>query len=166
MIALYRNPQTPAGQKVYDYELISLWQWAEEHRRDDYIPPQNRTDKGEFIGIVNPGVSVLFYKDSPEELKTMSQEQLSKRLYIVTEFKKNKKGCLGNICLQWHREARSQTEAIQAMKDVFGKEELSIIEWENPVSLLNLSRTTYQNHTLFAGIDFNISVDGEITFVD
>ena len=161
MIALYRNPQTPAGQKVYDYELISLWQWAEEHRREDYIPPQNRTDKGEFIGIVNPGVSVLFYKDSPEELKTMSQEQLAKRLYIVTEFKKD-----GRICLRWHREARSKKDAETAMKETFNVQALSKIEWENPAFLLCLRGKTYQNHTLFAGIDFNISVDGEITFVD
>ena len=73
MIALYREPQILASQRVYNYELVSLWQWAKEHRSADYIPPQNRTDKGVFIGIINPGVAVLFYQNDPEELKTKTK---------------------------------------------------------------------------------------------
>ena len=149
MIALYREPQILASQKIYNYELISLWQWAKEHRSADYIPPQNRTDKGEFVGIINPGVAVLFYQNDPDELKTMTREQLSKRLYIVTEFKKD-----GRICLRWHREARAKKDIQEAYK----------INWETSVPILCVSPSSYQNHTLFAGIDFEISSTGEIIF--
>ena len=149
MVALYRDNEKHAGQRIYDYELISLWQWAEEHRTKDYIPPQKRTDKGEFIGIINPSVCVLFYQNNPDELKTMSAKQLNIRLYTVTEFKKD-----GRICLRWHRESR-------AKKDI---KESSKIEWESGVPLLCISPSTYQNHTLFEGIDFEISVTGEIIF--
>ena len=159
MIALYRDFKTPASQKVYNYELISLWQWATEHRAPDYIPPQKRIDKGEFIGIINPGVAVLFYQNTPAELKTMSKDQLSKRLYIVTEFKKD-----GRICLRWHREARSKTDAEVIMKNSFGTKALSRLELDQEVPLLCISASKYQNHTLFAGIDFEISTDGEINF--
>ncbi len=159
MVALYQDHKTPADKRIYNYELISLWQWAKEHRSADYIPPQKRTDKGEFIGIINPGVAVLFYQNSPDELKTMTKEQLSKRLYIVTEFTKD-----GRICLRWHREARAKTDAEAAMKNTFGSQTLSRIEWDQGVPLLCISGKTYQNHTLFADIDFEISTDGKITF--
>lgn len=159
MIALYRDPQTPATQRIYNYELISLWQWAKEHRSPDYIPPQKRTDKGEFIGTINPGVTVLFYRDKPDELKTMSKIQLSNRMYIVTEFKKD-----GKICLRWHREARAKQDAEKAMKNLYNVDSLSYIEWDSSVPLLRISKKTYQNHTLFEGIDFEISSTGEIIF--
>ena len=160
MIALYRKPEN-AGLRIFDYDLISLWQWAEEHRKADYVPPQDRTDKGEFIGIINPGVAVLFYENSPEELKSMSKEQLSTRLYIVTEFKKD-----GRMCLRWHREARSKKDAEIAMKETFNVQELSKIKWNTAVPLLCIRGKAYQNHTLFAGVDFDISIDGEISFMD
>ena len=91
----------------------------------------------------------MFYRNNPDELKTMSEKQLSNRLYTVTEFKKD-----GRICLRWHREARAKKDIKESYK----------IEWENGVPLLCISKVTYQNHTLFAGIDFEISIDGKITF--
>ncbi len=159
MIALYRNTQTPADQKIYEYKLMSLWQWAKDHRQTDYVAPQNRTDCGEFIGIINPGVSVLFYENTPDELKSMNMEQLTKRLYVVTELKKD-----GRMCLRWHREARAKKDAEIAMQEVFGTKALSQIKWDSAVPLLCISSKTYQNHTLFAGIDFEISEDGKIIF--
>ena len=149
MIALYRDNKTPTTQHTYHYEPISLWEWAKEHRSPDYIPPQMRDEKGDFVGIINPGVAVLFYRNAPEELKIMPKEQLSKRLYIVTELKKDLR-----ICLRWHREARAKKYLQESYN----------IEWETGVPLLCLSQSTYQNHTLFAGIDFDISINGEIIF--
>lgn len=152
MVALYRDHEKHAGQRFYNYELISLWQWAKEHRSQDYIPPQKRTDKGEFIGIINPGTSVLFYKDSPDELKKMSYSQLSQRLYKITVFERENKRI--RMHLYWHREAREKKEI----------EKSSEIKYESGVPLLRISPSTYQNHTLFEGIDFEISVTGEIIF--
>ena len=152
MIALYREPQVSASQKVYNYELISLWQWAKEHRSVDYIPPQKRTDKGEFIGIINQGTTVLFYKDSPEELKNMSSQQLSQRMYKITVFEQDNKNIRLWCC--WHREARPKKDIKKSSK----------IKWESGVPLLCISPGTYQNHTLFEGIDFEITSTGEIIF--
>lgn len=152
MIALYRDSQTPTSQKIYNYELISLWQWAKEHRSADYISLQKRTDKGEFVGIINPGTTVLFYEDSPEELKNMTFHQLSQRLYKITVFEQDNKNIRLWCC--WQREAR-------AKKDI---KESSEIKWESGVPLLRISPRTYQNHTLFEGIDFEISSTGEIIF--
>ena len=56
--------------------------------------------------------------------------------------------------LSWHREAR-------AKKDI---KESSEIKWESGVPLLRISPGTYQNHTLFEGIDFEFSATGEIIF--
>ena len=159
MVALYRPESVPAGEKRYVYELVSLWDWARDHRKSDYVPPQERTDKGAFVGFINPGVLVLFYKETPEELKSMPRTELQKRLYKVTEFKKN-----GKICLRWHREARAQTAAIAAMKKDFKCEESSKLPWEISYPLLALSPTNYQNHMLFEGIDFEMTAAGQISF--
>ena len=159
LIALYRPTGAKQDEKRYHYELISLWDWAHDHRQPDYILPQLRTDRGEFVGFVNPGVLVLFYKDSPDELKQMNKEELSKRLYKVTEFRKE-----GKICLRWHREARSKKDAEEAMKKYFKCEASSKMPWDEQYPLLKLSPSTYQGHTLFAGVDFDLQPDGEIVF--
>lgn len=159
LIALYRPAGGKADEKRYNYELISLWDWAHDHRQQDYIPPQLRTDKGEFVGFINPGVLVLFYKNSPDELKQMNKKELSKRLYKVTEFKKDRR-----IYFRWHREARSKKDAAQAMKGIFNCEESSQMPWNDQFPLLVLSPSTYQCHTLFAGVDFDLQPDGEIIF--
>ena len=95
---------------------------------------------------------VLFYKDSPEELKNMSYPQLSQRLYKITAFACEDKSI--RMWLFWHREARAKKVIRDSSK----------IEWETGVPLLRISPGTYQAHTLFAGIDFEISIDGKITF--
>ena len=159
LIALYRSSDVKKDEKSYSYELISLWDWAHDHRQPDYIPPQLRTDRGEFVGFINPGVLALFYKDSPDELKQMSKKELSAYLYKVTEFEKE-----GKICLRWHREARSKTEAQQIMGEKFGCQAYSKLPLAVHPPLLRLSSSTYQNHTLFEGIDFDLMADGEIIF--
>ena len=159
MVALYRPEGTKPGEKKYHYEMISLWSWAHDHRQKDYIPPELRTDKGRFVGFIHPGVLVLFYQDSPEELKTMNRNELQKRLYKVTEFKQD-----GRICLRWHREARSKKDAEAAMKKEFGCEASSQLPLDKSYTLLLLSPRNYQNHMLFSGIDFEMTVAGQIRF--
>ena len=159
MVALYRPEGVPESKKRYVYELVSLWDWARDHRKSDYIPPQERTDKGTFVGFINPGVLVLFYKDTPEELKSMPRAELQKRLYKVTEFKQD-----GRICLRWHREARAKKDAEEVMQREFQCQASSKLPLGNLYFLLKISQTSYQNHTLFEGIDFEMSTDGRITF--
>jgi|GEM_PF-1593896 len=155
MVALYRPEDTKPGEKKYHYEMISLWNWAHDHRQKDYIPPERRTDKGSFVGFINPGVLVLFYKDSPEELKKMSPAELQKRLYKITKFESD-----GRICLRWHREARAEEDAGAAMKSKGSP----ILPFDTSYPLLRISPGTYQNHMLFSGIDFEMTVAGQIRF--
>ena len=160
MVALYRPEDSKEGERRYVYDLISLWDWARDHRKSDYIPPQKRTDKGTFVGFINPGVLALFYRDTPEELKKMTKKELQKRLYKVTEFQKED----GRICLRWHREARAKSEVELVMKDAFQSKVSSKLPFDSQYFLLRLAASSYQNHTLFEGIDFEISVDGQIRF--
>lgn len=159
LVALYRSVKVKQGGKRYDYELISLWNWAWEHRQPGYVPPQLQTDKGEFIGFINPGVLALFYKDSPDELKQMKRHDLSRRLYKVTEFSKD-----GRICFRWHREARAKDDTKKAMEIQWGCAMSSKMPWELQAPLLRLSPGTFQEHTLFEGIDFDLMPDGEVIF--
>ena len=154
MSALYRSPDVPSNEKRYVYELISLWNWAKEHKQEDYVPVQKRCDKGVFVGTISPGTTVLFYKDSPDELKSMSRKLLCQRAYIITQLEPG-----GRIRLRWNREARLDKDVMQSIKKPSAE-----IEWDKSIPLLRISPGTYQNHTLFSGIDFDISVDGEITF--
>ena len=147
---------------MYNYEMISLWDWACDHRQPNYIPPSQRTDKGHFVGIINPGCLVLFYKDSPEELRTMSLAELQKRLYKVTEFS-NDEGRI-RICLRWHREARAKTVAEETMKKDYDCKASSKLPFDVTYPLLRLSSNNYQKHTLFEGIDFYLTIDGQIKF--
>ena len=159
MVALYRKKNVNVEVKVYNYELISLWNWAYDHRQADYISPQQNQTKGEFVGFVNPGVLVLFYKDSPQELYNLKEKELQKRLYKVTEFSRD-----GRICLRWHREARSKKDVEKVMKQMFSQEEKSQLPLEEQYLLLRISPSIYQDHMLFAGVDFDIALDGKITF--
>ncbi len=162
MVALYRPDGIEPNVKKYNYDIISLWNWARDHRQPNYIPPSQRTNQGHFVGIINPGVLVLFYKDSPEELRTMSLAELQKRLYKVTEFSKEE-GRI-RICMRWHREARAKTDAEKSMKNDYGFETSSKLPFDVTYPLLRLSPNNYQNHTLFEGIDFDLTIDGKIKF--
>lgn len=159
MVALYLPENEPTNTRRYRYELVSLWDWAREHRQSDYVPMQKRQEYGRFVGFINPGVSVLFYKNSPDELRNLSKHELQKRFYKVTEFKKD-----GRIELRWHREARAKKDVQEDMKAKFNVTTSSKLPFEASYFLLSLSARTYQGHTLFEGIDFDVAPDGQIRF--
>lgn len=78
-------------------------------------------------------------------------------LYKITEFKKDMR-----LSLRWHREAREKKKAEEAMKVM--KMAPSVVSYDTPGLLLLISPKSYQNHLLFAGIDFEFTADGEIIF--
>lgn len=51
------------------------------------------------------------------------------------------------------------------MKKVLGVEETSTISFKQPAKLMKISSKVFSNHLLFEGIDFTISIDGEIRFL-
>lgn len=114
--------------------------------------------------VVSTGMSVLFYEKTPEELYDLSQDLLSKRLYIV-----NKCEADGRVGMRLHREARKSTDLQKAMGDMYGsknKQGLTTVSFDVPYELLRLSVGNYCDNALFEGRDFNISLDGKIRFLN
>ena len=155
--ALFRSPEGKLS-----YRLQSLWEWATQRKDPDYIPPEEESGKGEFLGFIFPGTMVLTYENSPEELKTLSPRELRKRLYKIIEIKKSSQPILR---LRYHREARAGKDVHAAMKEETGVEESASIDFRKPAKLLKIRREEISGHLIFEGIDFAIAIDGEIHFL-
>ena len=52
------------------------------------------------------------------------------------------------------------------MKAKYGKAQSSAISCTEPYPLLLLGSKTVAAHLIFEGIDFTLSIDGEITFIE
>lgn len=154
--ALFRSPR---GKLCYC--LQSLWDWANEHKRSDYVPPEKQPGLGEFLGFIAPGTMALAYETTPDELKELAPRELSKRLYKIIVIEKD----MQRLSLRYHCEARAKSEAQAAMKKTMGVEEASSISFQEPARLLKISSDTFSSHLIFEGIDFVISIDGEIRFL-
>ena len=112
--------------------------------------------------VIRPGMAVLFFEKTPEELYNLSQDSLSKRLYIVRKFEDS-----GRMTLRYHREARMATvlsKDLVAIKK--NKDGQSSIDYKKPHELLLISPKTYINNALFEGRDFILSYDGKIQFLN
>ena len=112
--------------------------------------------------VIRPGMAVLFFEKTPEELYNLSQDSLSKRLYIVRKFEDS-----GRMTLRYHREARMATvlsKDLVAIKK--NKDGQSSIAYDKPHELLLISPKTYINNALFEGRDFIVSFDGKIQFLN
>lgn len=108
-----------------------------------------------------PGTSVLFYRDTPDELRRLSPAILSQRLYVVRKFEKS-----GRITLWAHREARRAGDLAKALvaegKSATG---MSSVKFGAPESLLYLRPSTYLTHILVEGIHFLLTLDGRIEWL-
>ena len=154
--ALFRSPQ---GKLCYC--LQSLWDWANTHKRPDYVPPEKQPGMGEFLGFIAPGTMALAYETTPDELKKLSPRELNKRLYKIIVIEKY----IQRLCLRYHCEARAKSEVQAAMKETMGVEEASTISFREPAKLLKITSKEFSNHLIFEGIDFVMSIDGGIRFL-
>ena len=154
--ALFRSPQ---GKLCYC--LQSLWNWANAHKRPDYVPPEKQPGMGEFIGFIAPGTTVLAYENTPDELKKLSRRELNKRLYKIIVIEKD----IQRLSLRYHCEARAKSEVQAAMKETMGVKEASTISFREPAKLLKITSGEFSNHLIFEGIDFVMSIDGGIRFL-
>ena len=154
--ALFRAPR---GKLCYC--LQSLWNWANAHKRPDYVPPEKQPGVGEFLGFIAPGTMVLAYENTPDELKKLSRRELNKRLYKIIVIEKD----IQRLSLRYHCEARAKSEVQEEMKKTQGVEEASTISFQEPAKLLKITSGEFSNHLIFEGIDFVMSIDGEIRFL-
>lgn len=150
-----------AGEKKWICNVENLLEWAQTHRKDDYVEPRDRTDIGTFIGYISPGKMALIYGETPDELKNLSSKELNKRLYTIRRIAKDQR-----IILMFHTEARAVTDLSKVLgdmkKNASGESKVSI---STPHELLLLRPIGYQNNLLFEDIHFKLSLDGKINFL-
>ena len=160
MTALYEKrtkAKDGTGKRQIVSEVVNLLDWAQQHKRPDYVPPETRTELGTFIGYVETGALALAYKDAPEELQRLPPGEFAKRVYRVVKFNSDD----GRITLRLHTEARDSVALAKTLSKAAGE---SSIDFEDPHPLLFISSKVYTVHLLFEGIDFDAAIDGTITF--
>ncbi len=133
----------------------------------DYFPKSKEVGRGankkpiSLYSVLSSGQRVIFYKDEPDELKSLNMEEIGKRLYRISVlFDKE----IGRIKFQYHLEARNDKELQEAFPpETFGqsgKNGFSSFDWDfiRPRLLLSLGNFNF----VVEGKDFEILPDGEI----
>lgn len=98
--------------------------------------------------VLEVGLKVLFKQDEIEDLKSLSNSELVKRLYVYTRFEKD-----GRINFKYHLEARADNDITESYTD-------STVNFDNPLPTLRL--TIGKCDFLVEGYDFDIKMDGTI----
>lgn len=102
----------------------------------------------ELTCVLRAGLKVLFKRDSLEDLTTLNNTELSKRLYIFTRFEKD-----GRLNFKYHLEARSDNEINESYSD-------SAVNFEIPAPTLRLRLSKCD--FCVEGYEFSISIDGTV----
>ena len=107
--ACYMCKYQSGDEKVTHYKMYNLFEISQNRTYGlDDIPQAITTDKGERLSLqftLYSGLNVLIYKDSPDELIGLSNEELSKYLYVVKGFE-----APARITLLHHLSAKSLQE--------------------------------------------------------
>ena len=143
-------------KQLYKYIIWSLFDISENRKNKKQDIPKEIKDKktNEILSLqynLIPGKFLLLYKQTKDELKTLNDDELSKRLYEVVGFENT--GFL--IKLKRHINAKSDKE--------LGKGE-SVKNGMPLPEKIRCSVNTLQ--FVIEGIDFDISPIGEIRFHD
>ncbi|HOP05120.1 MAG TPA: HNH endonuclease domain-containing protein [Tenuifilaceae bacterium] len=155
------------------FEMLNLMQVTQIRKtinvskEEDYFEPQKLVGRGNnkvaipLYAVFKAGQRVLFYKETPEELKQLDYDELRKRLYyIMVLFDKD----FGRIKFQYHLESRNDNELTEAYPvETFGKSGkngFSSFDWDftKPRLLLSLGNFNF----IVEGRDFQIFPDGVI----
>lgn len=98
--------------------------------------------------VLNVNQMVLFYENSKDEIKNLSNEELSKRLYKITQFE----GDDGRIQLRHHKQGGADKDLVKE----------SSLDFERPAQKLRMSLSNFK--ACVENIDFEISPSGKINF--
>ena len=99
--------------------------------------------------ILKVGERVLLWNENSDEIRDLEKKELLKRLYKIYKF--NEISVTAYIYLKHHNEARPDSELPDGEKNLY-------LEKYQPVITL----TPDKLNCLFEGIDFEITLDGEI----
>lgn len=153
-MAIYEG-YTSKGKMERSFKLVSNFVAAQYFKKStdkDYrsdLVPQSDKDDYPLKWMLKPGTMVLFYEDSPEELKECTKKELVKRLYEVKVLVKN-----GQLVLRHHQEARPKADL--DIKDG---------EWRYGENYRPLIRLYYSKLKAYVeGYDFELTVTGEVNF--
>ena len=75
--------------------------WAQNHKHPDYVPLDQMPG---FVGFIMPGsMALAYHENQADELKSLSVQELCKRLYKVVKFRGDDR----RMTFRYHREARA-----------------------------------------------------------
>lgn len=144
------------GKVKRTYEAINLmaagqyFKLSNKDFREKYDIVPNPHDKTNLTlkYILKKGLMVLFYKESPQEIKDLSIKDLNGRLYKLSKF-----DAQGRLTFRHHFEARQASE----LKEIYN------VDFEKPFEQIRLQVSKLD--VLVEGYDFNLSTSGRIIFI-
>jgi CRISPR-associated endonuclease Csn1 len=154
----YKNEKGKAIQILNISEVAEMkFKNDQEYFKEPYynqleIGKGNKKDSIPLYTILKTDCKVLFYKDSIEELKYLSENELSQRLYKITQFERDS----NRIKLRHHLIAGIDTD----LKKLY-KEESTV---NLNVRQVFLRLTKAQWNFAIDGKDFEMKLDGSILF--
>ena len=109
---------------------------------------------------IYPSQLALAYEHSPEELRTLTPQRLSKRLYVVTQVEYT-----FFIYLNFHQEARKQKLLKEERKLAGLSETTGEIDYIHGTPRLHLSQKAFLEHLLFENVHFRLTLDGRLEWL-
>lgn len=168
MFGLYENEN---GRKIVSINILEATRYS-LHNNQDTKEDIFKTVEPVFIGIgkkkkesqlkhiFEVGQKILFFTDNKDELKIISKDEISNRLYVVKRFHQAERG---NIVFQHHLEARSEDELGKEL-GTLGKNGYSIDKLTNDFSPPRILFTPNKDVFVVEGNDFEMKLDGTIKF--
>jgi CRISPR-associated endonuclease Csn1 len=151
--ALYEDEK---GNRTFEmlnlFNAIKIKQTNPVNKPEDFFALEKEVGRGKnrakakLKAIFFKNISVIFYQKNIDELKYITKDEASKRLYFIYKFKKD-----GRLYLQHHLEARPDKELGDGP---------SLINFDELESRYFISKD-YFNFAI-EGKDFEINPDGEI----
>jgi len=159
LLLLYENQTDEKISRTYQIiNLLELVKMQIKNSNELFeIPAYQTLEKGkgkkrnlyQLKYILKVGQRVLLWKENSDELRDLEKKELLKRLYKIYKF--NEISVTAYIYLKHHNEARQETD----MPD--GDKNFDLEKYQPVITL-----TPDKLNCLFEGIDFEITIDGEI----
>lgn len=157
-MAIYENVDDK-GKKEQAFKTISAFDLAQHNQGNSKLEMpveanivKNKGKKNEILiplsKILKVNQMAIFYENTSEELKRISNEDLSKRLFKITQFESD-----GRIQLRHHAQGGADKDLVKE----------SAVNFEKPVQKLRISLSNV--NAIFEGKDFVLHSTGKIDFL-
>lgn len=168
MFGLYENGN---GRKIVSINTLEATRYALDQNKDStkeifnsvepvMIGRGKNAKEGDLVHIFLPGQKVIFFLEDKEEIKDLSEKELSKRVYFV---KRLYQAEVGNMVFQYHLESRSD-EQLSKEYGAKGRNGFSVNDLDNEFSPPRILYTPTKDNFIIEEKDFKMSLDGSIEF--